>query len=365
MPPWASALLLLVAADAVLLFIGLRVRRGQAGTAKRYPARLVVIDCLLAVSAHTMAGILAALIMDNFQLAFLFSIVVGLPPAVVFFLVLNEAAELSAGELVEGGPAKALDHIDEVKRLLKESDIEGAMRVYHRRANQHPESPDPLFGLEFLFEQQDRHDEAAATCREILGRFQGDDVVWAKAAHLLAPLLRDHLGDPGGAQRLREAITQRNPDEDYGYLLPQKPRPDPEAPTPPGDPRSLRDLEQARRLAKRGQTDQALDLFRRFAQDHPDEPRPLFEAASALEIAERYTESAAELQKIVHKFGENDSTWGEAALRLATLQENYFGDVEAARAILKEVLGRLMGTQFTQLARERLQALAADSGERH
>lgn len=357
MAPWMKGLLIFVAVDGLLCYVGVWLLRSRARSGQGHAARLSLLDYPLAVLVHTMAGAVAAVVMDDFKLAVFLAIPTGLAPVVIFMRVLNEASESIASEVTEGVDATPLFYLSEANRLVKKGDVEGAISEYRRRFTEYPDLPDPLFGIEFLCEQQGRYEEAAEVCREVLRRFQGDDVTWAKASRLLESLLREHLGDPGTADKILEAIHERNPDAPHGYVVPEKPRPEPRPLRRDTGPRSIRDLDQARRLATRGETDKAVTLFRRFAKEHPEEPRALFEAASALELAERYGESVGMLQEVVNKFGENDTVWGEATLRLATLNETHLGDREAARAILKQILKRLMGTEFGGLARERLHAM--------
>lgn len=246
--------------------------------------------------------------------------------------------------------------MSQARRLSREGDVEGAMAEYRLCSKSYPDSPDPLFALAVLLRQDKRFEDAAGVYRSINQKFQNHLVTWSKGSELLAELFRTEFHDAAAADYIIESIHKRNPDYRFGYMTEKKSQVGRISLRGKKRASHGHDLSRARSLAKRGDFRNAVDLFKRYAADQPDNWRPLFEAASVLETAGQFDEAITILQGVVRTFGKNDGPWAEAMLRLASLNENELANHEAAKYMLNEIALRVPGTEHASLAKERLRA---------
>ena len=358
---------LLAVADASL-FIWARLISGseRAQSTAGYPVFLAITSCLLALLGHFLFFIFACALSGELPIMFFVSLVTGAAPALAFGNILMSSTSTTASNLLygEGKDAKKETDLMAARKRVKEGDVEGALAEYGKVARLWPDSPDPLFAMCALLEHENRFNEAAVTYREIIARFQNDNVTWIKASKNLAELLREKLEDEESAEIILEAIENRHSDARFGYLAEERRYDMHRGSTALEEEEAgVRDMEQARRLVDKGNIDKAVALYGRYARGNPSESRPLFEAASALELAGRYPDSLATLQQITRAFDEDAEVWGKAALRIATLKENHLEDFEAAKGILMEVVNRLGPSDNGRLARQRLDALEGRVGD--
>ncbi len=281
---------------------------------------------------------------------------------VAFLITINVGLAIFAHSIanrISTAPAEAEPKVNlrEALRLTREGLLDDAMAEYRRCAREFPESPEPLFGLAFLLRQESRTSEADGVYRDMLQRFNDDDVTWNNVALQLAEMLRED-GDTAGAEELEAAVNARNPDHRFGYVTAktQQKRVATERDEWEGSLEYL-EMDRARALVERGRIDDAVALFKRYAAEHPGEFRPLLEAAATLEAAERHEEAVSMLQDIIQVFQGDDVAWSEGMMRLATIHENVLGDREGARHMLSQVQARLRYTETGQIAQERLDAL--------
>lgn len=360
MSEMAAGIVLIIAVDAVLFVTARTLTNSvQTQSEKGLSIALAVGCCMIALAVH-FAGIIAAgiLVGDTITIAFA-SVLTGAAPATAFAVLLIESVSTRTTSFLTGssGDAKEVIDLSLAQALVLKGDLDGAMKEYELAASMHPSSPDPLFGIEHLLIQLRRHDQAVDVCRDIINKFGQDTVVWIKASRHLAELLREHLDDPGGADFIERAIDLRAPEHHLGHIAERGSAQRNASKKSKPARQTVHDLNHARRLVEKGETDNAVAVFRAYARANPGASRPLFEAATALEKAQRYSEALSLLQETVRTFSDDDRSWGEAVLRMATLFQNHLDDRGAALGVLNEVLKRIPGTEHALIAQERLDSL--------
>lgn len=117
------------------------------------------------------------------------------------------------------------------------------------------------------------------------------------------------------------------------------------------------DYSKARALVKQEQVIAAVRQYRRYFEENPKEPEPLFEAAGVLAKKKRVKEAIGILREIRDQFVKDDAVWVRATFLLAELHQNNAGNNKAAQALLKEIVQRAPRTQYGRDANERLTRL--------
>ena len=350
----------LIAADGAIYIAARRATSSaRAQSIQGFPLLWTLAICMAAFVVHATTFILAAAYMEDRQVALVLSIITGLPPAMALSAMVLESSSRNVAKMIYGGDADSVDRPDmsAAAKCLKAGDIEGAMEAYQNILREYPEFPDPLFAMQSLLVQQARFQEASEICREIIRRFQSDDIIWTRACGLLSELMREHLGDSTGAAAIDKAVRDRNPATEHGFL---KGETAPVAAPNRGrksKAQTVHSMEQARRLVKRGEVDAAVDLYQQCQREWPSDPKPSMEAATALELDGQYQRALDELQRTARAFSGDSGVWCELALRMAGVYSNHLGRPDAALDVLAEIKNRAPSQKLEQLAAERIASL--------
>ncbi len=345
---------------ALMAYAAFRSNRAQ--TVKGFPLSWMLGIALVAAPLHFI-GIAAAAREVGMTSAFVVSIGTGFVPAVLLAILVRESVAHRASNFILGDDRDAIPRPEmaAAHAMMRAGNYASALAEYQRLAREYPNAPEPLFGMETLFSQDGRFEDAAAVCRDIARRFTHRETEWTKANRRLAELLREHLDDPTAADMLAKAIDERNPDAKFGYIKLEQKHAVQHAPErKKGDFHGTADLDQARRLAKKGETREAVALFKRHYADSARDPRPLFEAAHALQLAEQFQEALALLQEIARTHDSDEEIWCRATLELASIHEAHFADTVTAESILIQVQRRIPYGEPGRLARERLNRIRGE-----
>lgn len=114
------------------------------------------------------------------------------------------------------------------------------------------------------------------------------------------------------------------------------------------------DYSKARALAKQEQVIAAVRQYRRYFDEDPKEPAPLFEAAQLLAKRKRVLDATALLEEIRKIFDKDDAVWVRATFNLAELNQHRARRGKTASDLLKEIMRRMPQTQYARDANERL-----------
>ncbi|MBI5092712.1 MAG: hypothetical protein HZB26_09765 [Candidatus Hydrogenedentes bacterium] len=114
------------------------------------------------------------------------------------------------------------------------------------------------------------------------------------------------------------------------------------------------DYGKARARERGGDVEGALREYRKYFQDHPSIPEPLFSAAQLLAHRRRFSEAEAVLREICARFRKDPAVWTEATYRLANLLDADIGDKPAATALFREIIRVAGKSEQARLAAERL-----------
>lgn len=356
--------LVLLFTDGLLYSLG-RIVQGSdmAQSMKGIPILVMLPLTVVALAIHAIGLLFSVGLAAGNSLGFVFLLILSLfttyPFAIIFSVLLrNSLSDTLVGELAGlSRDATPLVNLAAARKLTREGKFEAAMEEYRRSHDEFPDSPDPLFGLAFLLIQSRRFEEAADGYREIIKRFHSDDIVWEKASRLLMELLREELEDKPGADYILSEITRRNPDSRYDYTSKSSGRMNEPSPSKKNSSDPISDLNRARRLSKQGRVVEAVELFERYGRANPKKSRPFFEAATAYSNAGRHDDAVRKLQEIIRRFSGSDGAWGDAMLRLATIQESEMNDIHAAKFMLEQVNERLKHREEGRIARDRLREL--------
>ena len=112
----------------------------------------------------------------------------------------------------------------------------------------------------------------------------------------------------------------------------------------------------ARALAAKGCTIAAAREFRRYYEENPGEPKPLFAAATLLTRKKFYDEAEKMYRDILSAFDRDAGVWSEAACLLANLLETERRNKAAAEQVLRELALRAPRTEPGRAALQRLSA---------
>jgi hypothetical protein len=105
-------------------------------------------------------------------------------------------------------------------------------------------------------------------------------------------------------------------------------------------PNLSNDWGRARSMKRRRDVVGALRQYRRYFNENPVCPRPLFEAELMLEAERCYEEALELLREILRLFGANDLHWVEAVYRMAHVLEIHCHDYETSHYLLRKIIER-------------------------
>ena len=333
------------------------VRSGSGETMHGVGVFKAALICFGALLAHAMACVAFAFLVwheqglaDRYMMAY--PIISGLLPTLLFAYYFIIAASSSAVHALDGsahGPKP--EAFETARRLVKQGDIDGAVRDYRRVARAYPDTPDPLLAAAGVLEITQRFTEAAALLREVMMKFAGDDWAWVQAARRLETLCREEFDAPDETAGLHRAIESREAKlrRERGTAQGKAPRP------------RAGYMDAARRRVAGKDIPRAVALYRQQMAVRPDSPRPLFEAATALECDGQYAEAADTLREIIASFREDVSTRCEAEYRLANLLDNHFDDLATVKHLLLDIIKSVSGSKTAALAANRLTEINANS----
>ena len=114
------------------------------------------------------------------------------------------------------------------------------------------------------------------------------------------------------------------------------------------------DYSKAKARAKEGDVSGALSEYRRYFEENPKRPAPLFAAAAFLEQVGRFEQAVAYYREIAKTFETNTIIWSEATLRLADTLDNHLDMPKRAEEDWRGILKRARGTSQAKMASERL-----------
>jgi len=160
-----------------------------------------------------------------------------------------------------------------------------------------------------------------------------------RATLLLADLFERRFNNPETAAYLRERLRSKSGPWAPGADAPQRAA-------------HWVEMDHARRLAVRGDINKAVTEFRESFRRDPDRPRPMFEAATLLERADRPLEAADVLRELIRTTKAGDDAWAEAMYRLAHILDAHLEDPEGSQHILREILRDAPAAKPAILAKE-------------
>ncbi len=363
MSEYIAGIVILALMDLILFLFGLVVYRSRTFTSNRgFPASCALGLAAGALLLHFMALYYTASLTHDRFTVLASTVIFGMFPALIYGMIVRDAFSDKAINIIMGSE-DGLDKVNLAKArgYAVNGDLDNARHAYQAFARQYPHSADPLFGLESVYMLEQRYEEAATVCRDILRKFGSDASVRKRAAERLAELLEHNLDDPGGAAIAREESEKGG---NVGWQTVQGDREQRIAGRVGVKPTTERfTLEAARQLVRHGETDRAVVVYQKFFELNGTHPRPLFEAVTALEQDGQYLRALEILRDIAGRFSEAPQHWGASTLHQAGIHENYLRDLDAARRILTIVQDRLPGTEHAQVAVDRLATLNSRSAE--
>ena len=353
-------LVILIGADLALAIAGFAIFRSRwMDSEEGIPLPYALVICLCALGIHIAGyGVFCLLValeegsipdaLGRFSYM-LIGLATGLVPGAVFALILiKSTASSMTNSLFGTTQGFMLEALQKARALVLKGDIDGAVQAYRQVAEAHPGEAEPLLAAGGVLETVGRRDEAADLYREVKGAFKPGSDAWVRANRRLSMLGRG----ANEADLPSQAAARPNPQAGplSGQRLESR-----LARRPAG-------MDAARRMARAGEADAAIEAYRAQFARSPRIPRPLFEAASLLEREGRYDEAAEVLKSVLQQFRQNDAAWCEAAYRLANLHENHLGSPEMRDYLLREILKRGLSGPLAALARERLRETGQHPG---
>ena len=185
-----------------------------------FPLKWTFSATILGFGFHILGGMIAKSVMPAEHLIsahiMMWSIITGVPAAVVMALVLTESCSgVFSNSLYMSDPLPSiLPELQKARRWVREKKLEEAEQLYTRLAQENPSDPDPMFGLAMLQRGRQGFDEAKTTYRTLLSRFQTEDEIWSKASLLLADIVETIDGDHEMAVDMRRKVRERS-----GYTM--------------------------------------------------------------------------------------------------------------------------------------------------
>jgi tetratricopeptide (TPR) repeat protein len=114
------------------------------------------------------------------------------------------------------------------------------------------------------------------------------------------------------------------------------------------------DYSKARAHTKQGDIQGALREYRRYFEENPKRPAPLFAAATMLETKNLFEQAASYYREITVKFESNTAIWSEATLRHGDVLSNHLDMDKKAEELWRGILKRARGSSQAKMASERL-----------
>lgn len=325
-----EGMLVLLTADAVLAAAGVYLLRsprfgdsipfwGAAGaTAGAFTLHLlayVVCQALAVRVDHLSDG------PDDRMILFLANACGGVLPAALFGYLLLRAFTHRLGQnlaMLDKPPAPlSADALIRARSLAERGGYDAALEECRSVARLHPESPLPLLEMAAIHDSAGRPEEAADLLRRVLRSAKKDPDAARRAGMHLANLLETRLGEPEAAALLLRQMGASGSA--------------PDSAVPPS-------MDGARAKARRGDVDGAVGDYRRMFAARPEEPRPVYEAASLLEKDGRRMEALDVLREVLRRARKGSSTWSETAYRMARLLHQEPEGRESAMLLLREII---------------------------
>jgi len=107
-------------------------------------------------------------------------------------------------------------------------------------------------------------------------------------------------------------------------------------------------------MAHKGNTAVAVRLFRKYYEEDPTVPDPLFYMAQLLSHDQRHMEALQRYGEIMRRFARDESVWARAAFDCADLYELKLRQYDRARHLLESIVQRAKDVQLRELAEVRL-----------
>ena len=114
----------------------------------------------------------------------------------------------------------------------------------------------------------------------------------------------------------------------------------------------------ARAKATAGDIRGAVREYRRYFEEEPRMPTPLFAASILLESRGEYAEASRIYREIMQVFAKQVPVWAEAGLRLSALYENHLNNRPAAVELLRSIAARAGNPEQGKVAKDRLKGHA-------
>lgn len=114
------------------------------------------------------------------------------------------------------------------------------------------------------------------------------------------------------------------------------------------------DWSRARSMKRNRDFAGAMRQYRRYFEENPICPRPLFEAELMLESERHYERALDLLREILRRFGDNDVHWVEAIYRMAHVLEVQQRDFETSHYLLRKIIERCPDSDYAKFAKRLL-----------
>ena len=125
------------------------------------------------------------------------------------------------------------------------------------------------------------------------------------------------------------------------------------------------DWSRARSMKRSRDVAGAFRQYRRYFNDNPVCPRPLFEAELMLETERCYNEALDLLREILRRFGHDEVHWVEAVYRLSHVLEVHYHDYETSHYLMRKIIERCPDSDYAVFSRRLLaerEELASTAG---
>ncbi len=215
-------LILLIVVDVALVVAAYYLQQ-RANAVHGMSFTVSVLLALSALAVHLLASWPLAMELDlsthGGRLMYLmFVVLFGAPAAYTFGTVVIEAGANSGTDRLMGlgMSRRPTSDFSRARALAERDDIDGAINQYRVYFSELPTDAAPLFEIANLLSREHRWNEAADTLRSIIGRFQQQEDVWAKASFRLATVLLQELNEREQAIFILREIARRLPKSDVG-----------------------------------------------------------------------------------------------------------------------------------------------------
>jgi TolA-binding protein len=121
------------------------------------------------------------------------------------------------------------------------------------------------------------------------------------------------------------------------------------------------DFSKAKALERGGDIAGAIDQYRRYFREQPENPQALFAIGQLQSKEELHSDAADTYRQIVGKFREEDEVWARASFQLAEILVNNLHDKSAGQHLMRQILKRTPKTKSAGFARSRLMPTDEDA----